>query len=55
LHPIGFQLSLLHGMQAGAAAQTAFQGQWSIVLDPNVGLPLLAPIKPIDAALVPSW
>jgi Domain of unknown function (DUF1929)/Glyoxal oxidase N-terminus len=45
---------LVLGLQvAEAAAQTATQGQWSTVLDPNNPTqPLLAPINPIHAALL---
>jgi hypothetical protein len=38
-----------------AAAQTATQGRWSTVLDPNNPTqPLLAPINPVHAALMPN-
>ncbi len=37
-----------------SAAQITSHGQWNTVLGPNTGLPLLAPINPIHAALLPS-
>jgi hypothetical protein len=55
-HSTLFLLLLLFGMHVPrAAAQTATQGRWSTVLDPNNPTqPLLAPINPVHAALMPN-
>jgi hypothetical protein len=53
--PALFLSLLLLGLpMAEAAAQSATQGQWSTVPDPNNPTPLLAPINPIHAALLPN-